>query len=195
MTPENPEALRVALEVIDLMDRLGIRHHLGGSYASSVHGIPRQTQDVDLVVEVDEASVATLVSRLPDGYYSDLESARDAVRRRGSFNLIHLTTGVKLDLFVLGDEPFDREEFERSRAVPLSPASERSVLVKSAEDTVLRKLQWFRVGEEISDRQWNDVLGILTAQASSLDFAYLEKWADRLGLADLLRRAREAADS
>ncbi|MCP4203952.1 MAG: nucleotidyltransferase family protein [bacterium] len=190
MTPEHPEALRVALEVIELLDRLGIPYHLGGSYASSVHGIPRQTQDIDLVVDLDTASVRELLSELPEGYYRDLESALDAMGNRKSFNLIHLASGVKIDVFVRGEEPFDREEFRRSRKVSLGSGSDRSVRVKSAEDTILRKLDWFRRGEETSDRQWSDVLGILESQESALDFGYLERWATELGVADLLERAR-----
>lgn len=190
MTPEQPEALRVALEVIGLLERLGVDYHLGGSYASSIHGVPRQTQDVDLVVDLDEASVEALLVRLPDGYYSDLDSARDAVQRRRSFNLIHLASGVKLDLFVSGAEPFDREELSRSREVRLPSAPERPLRVKSAEDTILRKLQWFRLGGEVSERQWDDVQGILDSQGAALDFDYLGRWATALGLEDLLARAR-----
>ncbi len=190
MTPEQPEALRVALEVVGLLERLGIAYHLGGSYASSIHGIPRQTQDIDLVVDVDDASVAEFLTDLPDDYYRDLESARKAVRRRSSFNLIHLASGVKLDLFVLGTGPFDREELSRSRDVRLPSAPDHPLRVKSAEDTILRKLQWFRLGGEVSDRQWGDVLGILENQGRALDFDYLERWAKTLGVDDLLERAR-----
>ena len=190
MTPEQPEALRVALEVVGLLEDLGIAYHLGGSYASSIHGVPRQTQDVDLVVDVDESSVADLLARLPDGYYRDLESAREAVRSRGSFNLVHLASGVKLDLFVVGAGPFDRQELSRSREVVLPSVPDRPLRVKSAEDTILRKLQWFRRGGEVSDRQWGDVRGILQSQGSALDFDYLDRWARTLGIDDLLERAR-----
>jgi len=129
MTPEHPEALRVALEVVGLLEELGISYHLGGSYASSIHGIPRQTQDIDLVVDLDEASVAALLDRLPNGYYRDSESACEAVRRRASFNLVHLASGIKLDLFVAGTGPFDREELSRSREVLLSSAPDRELRV------------------------------------------------------------------
>ncbi len=189
MTPERPQALAVALEVIGLLERLGIGYQVGGSYASSVHGIPRQTQDVDLVVEVDERSVAALLDGLPEDYYRDLEGAVEAVRRRSSFNVVHLPSGVKVDLFVCGDEPFDREELARSVEVRLPSAPERAIRFKSAEDTILSKLQWFRLGGEVSERQWADVLGILAAQGSELDADYLERWAERLRLGDLLARA------
>lgn len=190
MTPEQPEALRVALEVVGRLEELGISYHLAGSYASSIHGIPRQTQDIDLVVDLDDASVTALLDRLPADYYRDLESAREAVRRRTSFNLVHLASGVKLDLFVVGAEPYDREELSRSREVRLPSAPDCPLRVKSAEDTILRKLQWFRMGGETSDRQWGDVLGVVRSQGQALDFEYLERWAKALGLEDLLERAR-----
>lgn len=190
MTPEQPEALRVALEVVGVLEELGISYHLAGSYASSIHGIPRQTQDIDLVVDLDDASVTALLERLPDNYYRDLESAREAVRRRASFNLIHLASGVKLDLFIVGAEPYDREELSRSREVRLPSAPDCRLFVKSAEDTILRKLQWFRLGGETSDRQWGDVLGVVRSQGQALDLEYLKRWAKALGLEDLLKRAR-----
>lgn len=189
MTPEHPEALRVALEVVGVLEELGISYHLGGSYASSIHGIPRQTQDIDLVVDLDGVSVNALLDRLPNDYYRDSVAAGEAVRRRASFNLIHLASGVKLDLFVVGDEPYDREELSRSREVRLPSAPDCQLRVKSAEDTVLRKLQWFRLGGETSDRQWTDVLGVLRSQGQALDLDYLERWAKELGLEDLLERA------
>ena len=192
MTPERPESLQVALEVIDLLNRLGIGFHLGGSYASSIHGRPRQTQDIDLVIEVEEESVAEFLMQLPAGYYRDAAAAARAVRKRSSFNLIHLRSGVKLDLFVRGDAPFDREEFARSRLIVLPHLPDRPLRVKSAEDTIIRKLEWFRLGGEVSDRQWTDVLGVLASQGDTLDQAYLERWAVQQGVEDLLARAQAA---
>jgi len=107
------EALRIALQVIDILDELGISYHLGGSLASSLHGVPRQTRDVDLVVDLPLALVPTLVSRLEKDFYVDADRARSAARRRSSFNIIHLASALKLDLFVRGTGGFDATEFER----------------------------------------------------------------------------------
>jgi hypothetical protein len=189
MSPELPEALRVALAVIDVLDELRVRYHVGGSYASSIHGIPRQTQDIDLVVELQPEAAAPLASKLGDEFYVDEESVRRAARDRTSVSVIHLGSGIKVDLFVRGDSPFDLEEFRRHRRERIRREPERYVYVKTAEDTLLRKLSWYRMGGETSDRQWNDVLGIARTQGEALDRDYVERWARELGVEDLLERA------
>ncbi len=139
MNPEYPEVQAVALRVIEALDGLGLRYHLGGSWASSTHGIPRQTQDVDIVVALPEDLVADLVTALGGDFYADEKRILQAARSRSSANIIHLESGVKIDLFVAGADPFDREELDRSRAVELP--SGHTLWVKSPEDTILRKLQ------------------------------------------------------
>ena len=189
MSPEHPETLRVVFLVIDVLETLGIRYHLGGSFASSVHGLPRQTQGIDLVVDLDAANVDELVSRLGVAFHADGESARVAIREGGSFNLIHFESGLKVDLFPRGDDPFDHEEFSRGRPETVVADPERCAFVKSPEDTVLRKLRWYRDGGEVSERQWRDVLGVARTQGTRLDRSYLRRWARELGIEDLLLRA------
>jgi len=189
MSPELPESLRVLFMVLDALEELGLPYHLGGSFASSIHGIPRQTQDIDLVVEIDAGDAARLVSLLEGEFYGSAPRARRAVGSGSSFNLVHLGSGVKVDLFPRGGSAFDREEFRRRIPLPLGEPPGRMTYVKSPEDTVLRKLLWFREGGGVSDRQWSDVVGVLGSQAGRLDRAYLERWAGELGLTDLLARA------
>lgn len=188
MTPTDPEGLRVALIVLEVLDRLGIPYHLGGSYASAIHGVPRQTQDVDLVVDLGKDRVGGLVQALAGDFYVDAEAVATAVRERASCNLVHLATGIKVDLFIKGTAAFDVAEFDRKVLVRLGDEAPHEVFVKSAEDTLLRKLLWYRLGGEVSDRQWEDVRGILSVQAERLDLAYLRQWADRLAIRDLLDR-------
>ena len=188
MTPSDPEGLRVAFLVLEVLDRLGVPYHLGGSYASAIHGIPRQTHDVDLVVDLPKDRIRDLVQALAGEFYVDDEAVSSAVRERGSCNLVHLATGIKVDFFVKGDSAFDLVEFERRVAVRLGDETPHDVFVKSAEDTLLRKLLWYRLGGEASDRQWEDVRGILSVQGERLDLAYVHDWADRLGIRDLLDR-------
>lgn len=189
MPGELPSSLAVVLEVVAILDELHVRYHLGGSFAAAVHGVPRQTRDADVVVDLDDNAAAQLVDRLTAEFYVDGGAASAAVSRRGSFNAIHLATGFKVDFFVAGVDGFDTAELKRSEVHMIVVDPPRSAYVKSAEDTVLRKLQWFRDGGEVSDRQWNDVLGILMAQGDRLDQSYLRQWSAELGLAELLDRA------
>jgi hypothetical protein len=175
------------MQVLDALADLGVAYHLGGSYASSVHGVPRQTRDADVVVDLDESTVRRLGERLRRDFYLDDERLVEAVTQGSSANLIHLATGFKVDLFVKGPHPFDHLELSRSVVAQLPGAEGRAVRVKSAEDTVLRKLWWFQQGA--SERQWTDVLGILKVQRGRLDLEHLERWARELGVGELLQRA------
>jgi hypothetical protein len=195
MSGDTPASLAVVLHVVDILEELGVRYHLGGSFASAIHGVPRQTMDADLIVDLDGGTVVRLVERLRDRFYVDLDTAQEAVANRGSFNSIHLTSGFKVDFFVKGTGEFDDVELARGEITQISSDPPRSAYVKSAEDTVLRKLQWYRSGGEVSDRQWRDVLGVLMAAGGELDWPYIRDWALRLGVADLLDRAKSQVEN
>lgn len=190
---DSEETAGALFEVLQVLEDLGLRHHLGGSYASSVHGVPRQTLDADLVVDLDAASIPRIADRLRGRFYLDEERMANAVSRRSSFNLIHLGTGFKVDVFVKREGAYDELELGRSQLAELPERIGRPVPVKSAEDTVLRKLQWFAEGGRVSDRQWSDVLGVLKAQGDRLDREYLATWAEELEIRDLLDRALSEA--
>jgi hypothetical protein len=162
--------------------------------ASSVHGAPRQTRDIDLVVEISQSQARELIRRLADRYYGDEDRAAEAVRRRSAFNLVDLHGGFKLDIFCLGGTAFDRIEFERAVTVDLGEPPEIRVRVKTVEDTVLRKLLWYREGGGQSDRQWSDVVGMLRVCRATIDRGYLQQWADELQLSELLARAEQESN-
>jgi hypothetical protein len=145
--------------------------------------------DADIVVDLGKDQVSRLVDRLKSDFYVDLEVAEEAVSGRGSFNAIHLASGFKVDFFVMGAGPFDQAELDRSELRQIVENPPRSVYVKTAEDTVLRKLQWFAAGGAVSDRQWRDVLGVIMSVGESIDRDYLRAWADQLGISELLSRA------
>lgn len=182
------DPLRICRDIAVICERLGIPCLVGGSLASSLHGIPRSSADADLAAEIREDHVEPLVAALRPRFYVDTERVRQAVRRRASFNVIELATMFKVDLFVLGDDPASREEMARSQIFEL-PAEGGELRIASPEDTVLQKLRWYRLGNEVSDRQWQDVLGVLQVKGTSLDRAYLERAAGALGVEDLLERA------
>lgn len=162
-----------------------------GSVASSFHGEPRTTMDIDLVIDPSAESLRRFVGSLPTSrYYVDETAAIEAFHRRSSFNIIDQETGWKADLMVIRDRAFSRTEFERRLPVPeLGP----SVAFATAEDTIIAKLEWATAGE--SERQLRDVARILAVSGDDLDDDYLESWIERLELADAWSRARARASS
>ena len=179
------------LDVVAILDDLGLTYAIGGSVASSVFGEPRASADADLIVELSEPQLAALIGRLNSTYYVSEEAARDAIRRHSSFNVIHLESMYKVDLFVASNAQLDREQLRRRVRIALATDPEATAFVTAPENLILRKLDWFRQSGETSDRQWRDVLGILKVQAGSLDTTYLEQHADASGLRALLERAVE----
>jgi len=175
----------IVARVVRALVEAGLPHMVSGSFASNLHGVPRMTQDADLVVEADEAGALRLVRLLEREFYVSREAARDAVAHRRAFNAIHLETGFKVDLIVKKQRPFSAEELRRRRPWPLAG---QQVDFATAEDTILAKLEWARIGD--SDRQYGDAVGIVRVQGARLDWTYLEGWAEGLGVRDLLERAR-----
>ncbi len=188
------DEIRAALDpVADAFEALGVSYRVGGSVASSALGVARTTLDIDLVADLRATHVAPFVERLQADYYVDADMIHDAIRRRSSFNVIHLATMMKVDVFVLGARPFDRVAFARVISEPLGDDRERSFPLTTAEDIVIHKLDWYRRGGCVSERQWADVLGVLKLQGDALDRAHLAHWASELGVTDLLERAMAEA--
>jgi hypothetical protein len=187
------EPIRIALLVAEALEACGIRYLVGGSMASSISGEPRSTLDIDLVVEMTEADVEPFVAALGDTFHAGTASLRRAIRERSSANLVHLQTSIKVDLFIAGGSPLDGEQMDRRQRVKVAGDPDRHLFVYTPEDILLQKLRWYRMGNEVSDRQWRDILGIAAVQKGRLDEPYLRRGAQALGVTDLLTRALAAA--
>jgi len=186
----NKELIMAVEPVVKVFNQLGILYYIGGSIASSVYGMPRATQDVDIVTDLKPQHAPFLVEQLGSAYYVDIEMILDAIESGSCFNLIHLDTMMKIDVFITKDEPYHRSAFHRKREDTLD--EEENALqfyIASSEDVILSKLDWYRIGGQVSDQQWRDIQGVLKVQQDSLDIKYLSTWAKELRLADLLEKA------
>lgn len=193
MNEGRTELLAAVARVVTAFDSLGVDYLVGGSVASSVFGEPRQTVDADLVARLWARHAEPLVERLAGEFYANLPAILAAIRSQGCFNLIHLETMTKVDVFVRWRDPFAQSQFARRQRKSVGESAPLELYFASAEDTVLAKLDWYRKGGGVSDRQWRDLLGVLKIQSGALDRAYLAHWAGELGVADLLQRALDEA--
>jgi hypothetical protein len=192
MTPPEPTTLDIALLVARALERIGVPYFLGGSLASSMQGEPRATNDIDFVVDMSPDQASALARELGTDFEVDVEALADHLRRGGSWNIYYTKVLTKIDLFRAGHDPFDESEFARRRRLPVRRDGSE-IVVKSAEDTVLRKLLWFRAGGEVSSKQWRDVVEVLRVSGASMERGYLDQWAKTLRIDDLLRRADNEA--
>jgi len=175
-------------ELLAALDRIETPLVVVGSVASGAHGLARLTNDIDIVVDLPAGRVTELCHALGSAFYADAALVSRAVAAGRSFNVIHLASAYKFDLFPVGDDAFGRSQLARRKFTAGSITGLESVEfpVASAEDTILAKLVWFRKGGEVSDRQWSDILGVVKVQTDRLDQAYLREWSATLGVSDLL---------
>ena len=192
---ENFENLQVVQQVIEVLTKLDIPDAVGGSWASSLQGKFRFTHDADITAEPFPGKEAAFCAAFGDDYYLSILAVQDAMRRRASFNIIHLPTTFKVDVFVRKDRAFDESAMRRRRPERLKDGSGHPILFVSPEDIILFKLEWYRLGDESSQRQWADVLGVFEVQGDRLDQGYLDHWAGVLKVADLLAKARRESRS
>ena len=179
------------IQITAAFDRLRIRYAIGGSVASSARSIWRSTQDVDLIAAIHPAQVDGLVSALGTDWYADADEIRRSLQVGRAFNVIQISTSTKVDVFPAAEE-FHQSQLARATLVPLGLAVVPCV-VTTAEDILLAKLQWYRDGGEVSDRQWSDIGGLIATNAA-MDWEYVNLWAGRLHVTDLLARARAEAE-
>jgi len=181
--------LLTALEpVVAALRRLGVRHYVGGSVASTLHGAIRSTMDVDLVCGLTEPQVDAFIAACGAEFYVSPTAARDAVRLRKCFNLIHLPTSYKIDVFMNRGRQFDEAALARAQPMTLGPPATESIPVTTVEDSIIAKLEWFRLTDETSERQWDDVSKLVRLHGGTIDLDYLRTMADSIGVRDLLER-------
>ena len=180
---------RVFEKLRDALDAARIPYFVTGSFVSSTYGIPRSTNDIDILIAPTRDQLSELMDRLADPeYYSDREDALDALQRRSQFNVIDNATLWKVDFIVSKDSPFDRSRFARRRITEIADVK---VYAATPEDVVIAKLAWSKLGE--SERQVNDAAGVIRMQGAALDVTYIQSWVDRLELSEQWRSARERA--
>jgi len=185
-----------ALEpVINAFNDLGLSYYIGGSIASSAYGIARSTLDVDLILELKTFHIQPLVNKLKGEYYIDSEMINEAIKEKASFNIIHLKSMLKIDVFILKDELYSKKAFERKTKDKLDEEAESiNIYFCSPEDIILHKLEWFKSGGEVSEKQWLDILGVIKIQFEKLDKDYLKKWAEQIDVFNLLEKSFSECD-
>jgi len=184
-----PEPISVTILVTQVFKKLNIPYFIGGSIASTIYGMVRTTQDIDMVADMQLQHVQNFIASLRNDFFLDEEVIFSSIREKSSFNIIHRTTMFKVDVFIQNKSPFQQSELTRARKQVILVDPEVSAYFASPEDTILAKLEWFRKGGEVSERQWRDVIGILKVRAGILDLEYLRKWASELDVIDLLEKA------
>lgn len=187
------ESIRLALIMVEILDNIAVDYLIGGSVASSILGEPRATLDVDIVANLKLSDVQPLVEAMTGEFFIDEVMVTEAIERKSSFNVIHLDTMQKVDIFILSNQPLAQSEMQRRHQLIITQNPERLAWLPSAEDIILQKLLCYRLGGGVSDRQWRDALGVLKVQADRLNFNYLAEWAETLNLTDLMAQALNEA--
>jgi hypothetical protein len=183
------EPVEVTLKVTGVLERLGVPYLISGSLASALYGMVRTTQDADIVAEMRLEHLAPFTAALQNEFYVDDQMISNAIESHSSFNIIHRETMFKVDVFVPSPRPFLQSQLARAQRQTFLFENEVSAQFASPEDTILSKLEWYRLGGEVSERQWRDILGVLKTRAGELDLDYLRKWAGELQVSALLERA------
>ena len=187
------EPIEVTLKVTNVFEKLGIPYLVAGSLASTLYGMVRTTQDSDVVAEMRLEHLQPFVLALQDEFYLDDEMIAESIQHNSSFNMIHRESMFKVDVFIPHPRPFLQSQLTRAQRQTFTFDAEISAQFASPEDTILAKLEWYRMGGEVSERQWRDILGVLKTRTGELDLDYLHEWAGELNVSDLLERALKQA--
>lgn len=171
------DPIEVTLKVTGALEKLGVPYLIGGSLASTLYGMVRTTQDSDIITAICPEHIRPFITALEGEFYIDDEMMAEAIQRQSSFNIIHRESMFKVDVFIPRPSPFQQSQLARVQRQTFQLETSLSANFASAEDTILSKLEWYRLGGEVSERQWRDVLGVLKTRVGELDLEYLHKWA------------------
>lgn len=187
---KDSDILKTVIPVTKAFEKLGVAYYIGGSVASSAYGMARATMDVDCVSDLSPEKVKDFVKMLEGEYYIDEQVISEAIQQCSSFNLIHLETMLKVDIFIVKKRPYDQGALRRRKKDTLDDDKDvPEIYLASPEDVILNKLDWFHRGGRSSEKQWGDISGVLKVQKGYLDMGYLNHWARELDLHDLLKKA------
>lgn len=168
--------------LVAILDGLGIPYMIGGSQASIYYGEPRHTIDIDVVADVRQEHIDGLLESFPfPEFYLDREAIREAITRRGQFNIVHPTSGLKIDVILPKPTPYDLVQFQRRHRLPLVPGQD--ACFARPEDVILYKMIYYREGG--SDKHLRDIASMLRVSGEDIDRSYVARWAGELGLLDI----------
>jgi hypothetical protein len=188
------DPIRIIKKVVEVFDKNDVKYLVGGSLASSLHGIPRATQDVDIVADLRGKDIVKIGELFSVDFFVDIEMIQKAVASKSSFNIIEKDNIFKVDIFVMGYD--EASTMEMSRRVLYNIANEednkQSIFICSAEDIIAHKLYWYNLGECVSERQWNDVLNVIKIQKNTLNNEYLKQICLVRGVFELLEKAMKS---
>jgi len=180
----------VLRELVAALDHSGISYMVVGSFASNLYGTGRGTQDIDVVVSANADQIRTSLNGLSKNqYYFDIDAALEACRRKSMFNILDMERGWKIDIIFQKPGAFHQQAFSRRKAAQIEGVD---VYALTPEDVIISKLEWAKMGE--SSRQLEDVAGVLKVQKDKLDFSYIERWVNQLGLVDQWLETRRLAE-
>jgi hypothetical protein len=187
------EPVQITQHIARIFEQLQMKYFVGGSLASSRHGELRATNDIDLMIDLPTDRVDDFVAALKPHFDIWKDTVQSAVEAGRSFGALHIEWHVKVDFFPMGSSTLDVRSMARRQAVQMGDASAREIYFASAEDIVLRKLEWYRKSHDVLERQLRDIAGVMKVRGRSLDFAYLRSMAAELGLSTLLERCLSEA--
>jgi hypothetical protein len=186
---EQSDLLRFLCEAFD---RLGIKYLITGSQATIVYGEPRFTNDIDVVASLTRANLAGFICAFPaETFYVSQDAARDAIDRFGTFNVLHPSSGLKIDVIIPGRTPYELGRFDRARSIEVTPGF--AAKFASPEDVIIKKLEFFKQGG--SDKHIRDIAGVLRISGESINRAFIGRVAAHFGTSDAWQLAQQRADT